>query len=65
MERRGEWSDYNRAAFGDMPEQYRDVLLSAKDRRLCMGALGRMDGRWEDSGWRMDEAFWRVSDPRL
>ncbi|KZT32483.1 hypothetical protein SISSUDRAFT_1055485 [Sistotremastrum suecicum HHB10207 ss-3] len=24
-----------------------------------------MDGRWEDSSWRMEEAFWRVSDPRL
>ncbi|KZS87044.1 hypothetical protein SISNIDRAFT_471274 [Sistotremastrum niveocremeum HHB9708] len=40
-------------------EQYRDVLLSAKDKRLCMGGLGRMDSRWEDSGWRMDEAAWR------
>ncbi|KZT32693.1 hypothetical protein SISSUDRAFT_1055220 [Sistotremastrum suecicum HHB10207 ss-3] len=38
---------------------YQDVLLSAKDKRLCMGGLGRMDGQWEDSGWRMDEAFYR------
>lgn len=54
-----------RAAFDDEAEQYREVLLSAEDKRLCMGGLGRMDGRWEDSGWRMDEAFRRVSDLRL
>ncbi|KZT32481.1 hypothetical protein SISSUDRAFT_1055475 [Sistotremastrum suecicum HHB10207 ss-3] len=50
-ERRGSWTG-----------GYRDVLLSAKDKRLCMGGLGRMDGRWEDSGWRMDEAFGRLRD---
>ncbi|KZS86577.1 hypothetical protein SISNIDRAFT_491830 [Sistotremastrum niveocremeum HHB9708] len=41
---------------------YRDVLLSAKDKRLCVGGLGRMDDRWEDSGLRMNEAFWRMKD---
>ncbi|KZS87049.1 hypothetical protein SISNIDRAFT_491398 [Sistotremastrum niveocremeum HHB9708] len=41
---------------------YQDVLLSAKDKRLCMGGLGRMDSRWEDSGRRMNEAFWRLRD---
>lgn len=50
-------------AAGDGVEQYRDILLSAKDKRLCVGGLGRMDGRWEDSGWRMDEALLRVRDP--
>ncbi|KZS87050.1 hypothetical protein SISNIDRAFT_538353 [Sistotremastrum niveocremeum HHB9708] len=39
---------------------YRDVLLTAKDKRLSLGGLGRMDGRWEDSGSRMYEAFWRL-----
>ncbi|KZS87046.1 hypothetical protein SISNIDRAFT_471277 [Sistotremastrum niveocremeum HHB9708] len=32
----------------------------AQDKRLCMGGLGRLDGRWEDSGWRMEEAFGRA-----
>ncbi|KZS87048.1 hypothetical protein SISNIDRAFT_491397 [Sistotremastrum niveocremeum HHB9708] len=41
---------------------YQDILLSAKDKRLCMGGLGRMDSRWEDSGWRMDEAFFRLKN---
>ncbi|KZS92016.1 hypothetical protein SISNIDRAFT_467253 [Sistotremastrum niveocremeum HHB9708] len=41
---------------------YREILLGAKDKRLCMGGLGRMDGQWEDSGWRMDEAFFRLRD---
>ncbi|KZS87039.1 hypothetical protein SISNIDRAFT_491389 [Sistotremastrum niveocremeum HHB9708] len=41
---------------------YRDVLLSAKDKQLRMGGLGKMDGRWKDSGWRMDEAFYRLRD---
>ncbi|KZS86584.1 hypothetical protein SISNIDRAFT_491820 [Sistotremastrum niveocremeum HHB9708] len=43
---------------------YRDVLLRAKDKQLCIGGLGRIDGQWEDSGWRMNEAFWRLSDGR-
>ncbi|KZS87047.1 hypothetical protein SISNIDRAFT_491396 [Sistotremastrum niveocremeum HHB9708] len=42
--------------------RYREVLLSAKDKRLCLGGLGRMDGRWQDSGWRMNEAFLRLKD---
>ncbi|KZS87053.1 hypothetical protein SISNIDRAFT_471284 [Sistotremastrum niveocremeum HHB9708] len=46
-------------------QQCRDVLLSATDKRLCMGGLGRMDGRWEDSGWRMEEAFFRSTEQVL
>lgn len=66
MARRGERYTSNvRKATDDGVEQYRDVLLSAQDKRLCMGGLGRMDGRWEDSGFRMNEAFIRVSDPGL
>ncbi|KZS93983.1 hypothetical protein SISNIDRAFT_504513 [Sistotremastrum niveocremeum HHB9708] len=34
----------------------------AKNKRLCVGGLGRMDSRWEDSGWRMDEAFYRLRE---
>ncbi|KZS86582.1 hypothetical protein SISNIDRAFT_491818 [Sistotremastrum niveocremeum HHB9708] len=41
---------------------YQDVLLSAQDKRLCIGGLGRMDGRCEDSGWRVNEAFNRLRD---
>ncbi|KZT32248.1 hypothetical protein SISSUDRAFT_1055775 [Sistotremastrum suecicum HHB10207 ss-3] len=49
-------------AADDGIEQYGDVLLSAADKRLCMGGLGRMDSRWEDSGRRMWEVFGRLRD---
>ncbi|KZS93979.1 hypothetical protein SISNIDRAFT_465564 [Sistotremastrum niveocremeum HHB9708] len=51
-------------AASDAFKQYQDVLLSARDKRLCLGGLGRMDSRWEDSGWRMNEAFWREEQLR-
>ncbi|KZS93984.1 hypothetical protein SISNIDRAFT_484947 [Sistotremastrum niveocremeum HHB9708] len=39
---------------------YHELLLSAKEKRLCIGGLGRIDGQWEDSGWRMEEASLRL-----
>ncbi|KZT32112.1 hypothetical protein SISSUDRAFT_584924 [Sistotremastrum suecicum HHB10207 ss-3] len=27
-----------------------------------MGGLGRIDSQWTESGWRMNEAFWRLRD---
>ncbi|KZS87054.1 hypothetical protein SISNIDRAFT_491403 [Sistotremastrum niveocremeum HHB9708] len=47
---------------GSWTGRYREILLSAQDKRLCMGGLGRLDGRWEDSGWRMNQAFFRLRD---
>ncbi|KZT32478.1 hypothetical protein SISSUDRAFT_1055470 [Sistotremastrum suecicum HHB10207 ss-3] len=41
---------------------YEDVLLNAQDKRLCLGGLGSIDGQWEDSGWRLEEASLRLRD---
>ncbi|KZT31971.1 hypothetical protein SISSUDRAFT_1056094 [Sistotremastrum suecicum HHB10207 ss-3] len=60
MARWGESFDHVGQLAGDGVKQYQDVLLSATDKRLCMGGLGRMDSQWEDSGWRMNEAFLRL-----
>ncbi|KZT36788.1 hypothetical protein SISSUDRAFT_924780 [Sistotremastrum suecicum HHB10207 ss-3] len=40
---------------------FRDILLTAKDQRLRIGGLGSIDDNWNDSGWRMWEAFKRVN----
>ncbi|KZT33287.1 hypothetical protein SISSUDRAFT_1054431 [Sistotremastrum suecicum HHB10207 ss-3] len=41
---------------------YQDILLSGRDKRLSMGALGTLDCQWEDSGRRMNEAFLRLTE---
>lgn len=46
----------------DDGDQLHDIVLRVKDKRLCMGALGHIDGRPEESNARVVSAFSTVSD---
>ncbi|KZT33282.1 hypothetical protein SISSUDRAFT_424736 [Sistotremastrum suecicum HHB10207 ss-3] len=40
---------------------YRDIVLNGRDNRLFLGALGRIDNQWKNSGKRMWDAFFNLA----